>query len=312
LSATLKQRLVSVVQTVSKEGCAPFAAWASRGGKTPEAVKAMKDADIGQVLISVYGGRDVVEALSKGGLDKLYINDLAKVLGHIRARKIAVDLLATPAPIPAPKPVPKMEQVVETVEAKSSAWSMIWRTLAVIGAAYFLWKFKEIVIFILILGSMVGGGVGLLLAQREDQTPGILTMAASAVVFVVAIIFAVIVGGHEAEVQEAADKTKRSAEKLEGDKKEAARMGLALAVYQRADDLAVGAHVDCASAVKSQAAWSASSDFLPKYSWSVSGNEIIIDGNDVKMKNGFGGERNVSYSCRYDMNTRETEVTSVD
>lgn len=92
--------------------------------------------------------------------------------------------------------------------------------------------------------------------------------------------------------------------------KHAKEMGVSLEAYKLGAAHEVAAHVHCQDATKAMAAWTASANVLPDYSWKIVGRTIHVTGSDLKMTNGFGGEQTVTYNCRYDIDSERAEITS--
>ncbi|MCG5242462.1 hypothetical protein MCW82_22045, partial [Azospirillum doebereinerae] len=90
--------------------------------------------------------------------------------------------------------------------------------------------------------------------------------------------------------------------------------GLPLDAVLRGKKAADIAAVHCKSEAKKLARFEADSSFWASdlSSWRMdSANLVIVTGNNLKMKNGFGVSRSVEYRCGYDLNTRDTVVLSV-
>lgn len=104
----------------------------------------------------------------------------------------------------------------------------------------------------------------------------------------------------------------QSARKADKEKSEARRMGVSLEQYRRGDESEVAAHSECRSEVAGMANWTASNNWGGGHSWRIDGDVITIHGNDIKMTNGFGGERAVNYSCKYNLVTKTVVVTSLN
>lgn len=112
---------------------------------------------------------------------------------------------------------------------------------------------------------------------------------------------------------EAEEVQKQKAASVAKDEEEARSMGLSYDDYIKAEHNAGSAHESCQNAVMGSASWSGANRYwTPKYSWSISGDIITISGHDITMKNGFGGEKEISYRCAYNVSTRQAIPLSVD
>jgi hypothetical protein len=102
-----------------------------------------------------------------------------------------------------------------------------------------------------------------------------------------------------------------AADKLAQEAKDAGQMGVSLENYQNAEANLDSASVSCKLAVVNQNQWGGDADWGSGYSWRVDGNDIILNGHDVQLKNGFGAEGRVSYECIYDLTAKTAVVASV-
>jgi len=103
-----------------------------------------------------------------------------------------------------------------------------------------------------------------------------------------------------------------AARKLEAENAAAAKMKVDLETYRSGVSKSDLAHGKCQRAAMDLAQWGATRDWAGNYKWLIKGKEITILGRDVQMKNGFNAERYVSYSCKYNIDTEETNVISID
>jgi hypothetical protein len=92
-SASLKQKMLAVVNTLSAQGCGPFEAWALEQGR-PDRLQRFSNPRLRRCLAKAYGGEEVVSALLTAGLSALCIKDLGRVVGATRAQA----LIKIPAP----------------------------------------------------------------------------------------------------------------------------------------------------------------------------------------------------------------------
>jgi hypothetical protein len=92
--------------------------------------------------------------------------------------------------------------------------------------------------------------------------------------------------------------------KLDEDQSAAARMGVSLATFRWGSEASVAAFVICKDNVIDNSRYGGRSDWFPKYGWSINEQRtmIRIDGEDVRLKNTFGTEEYVRYSCMVHLN----------
>ena len=114
------------------------------------------------------------------------------------------------------------------------------------------------------------------------------------------------------EAREKAEEDAEEARKLKEDQEWANKWGITVDEYRALANAKSSAVASCVVEVTKYARWTAEQHGYD-YSWSaVDAHRIRIDGQNVRMTNGFGGARDVSYSCVYDINTKEASVESVD
>jgi hypothetical protein len=83
----LKAELARIVQHISTERCGPFQSWAESLDRSSP-IGGSPDEEVRRAFHAVYGGEEVVAALAKAGLAKLYVDDLSRVLGGDRTKSI--------------------------------------------------------------------------------------------------------------------------------------------------------------------------------------------------------------------------------
>lgn len=108
-----------------------------------------------------------------------------------------------------------------------------------------------------------------------------------------------------------AEKAKLIAERIE-DEPKAREMGVSYDHYVKAKGMENAAHTACQIEAAGLAEWSGKPSWIPEYSWGIDGDVITVIGHDVKMKNGYGGERAVTYTCSYNMSSKTPVITQVE
>lgn len=113
------------------------------------------------------------------------------------------------------------------------------------------------------------------------------------------------------QAQEAAEQAKEAAEQKAEDEAAAAKMGVSYSEYEAASKASFDAHSACQLALINSSTWSgASANWIPDFSWVVSGSIITIYGDDVEMPNGFGAKEKVNYTCEYDMSSQTATIVN--
>jgi hypothetical protein len=105
--------------------------------------------------------------------------------------------------------------------------------------------------------------------------------------------------------QEADEAAQQAAKKLEEDKARATKMGVSLAAFQWGHENVGSVYYVCQHMVIDNARYGGTTYWLPAWDWIVtqysSGHgTLVVQGHDVKLKNGFGAEMEVTYTCHAD------------
>ena len=105
--------------------------------------------------------------------------------------------------------------------------------------------------------------------------------------------------------QKADNAAQQAAKKAEEDKARAMKMGISLAAFQWGHEEVGGVYYACQHMVVDNSRYGGTTYWLPAWDWIVTQyaprrGTLVVQGHDVKLKNGFGAEMEVTYTCRAD------------